>query len=234
MLKKLSVILIMLFSLGMAKAQIATPSTYSFTKKVFGESEIKQVTSYLLFLGGNKVMWCHESHDNYLYPVGVGTYSPAAQTVVFSAANPMNKKISYYYSGDIKLSVKKTADGLKVTTDHERFATMVGDTSVTFKKEQAAIKPSDKLVNTSWSLTGESAGKKNEHNLYFISPTEVILDGEKRAYILVGNAAGMMTGDNPLKEALALRFYPGSDKMEGHRTGLRIREYPVFILDRKE
>lgn len=213
---------VLLASVTAIQAQVLFPSTHSITNKVFGDAEIDEIKSYFLFTNGNNVIWCLESHDNYIYPIGFGLYDKAKSTLTFSNTNNLNKKISIYYSGSVVFKVKKVNGSLnlKLISDDGEIWKLLGDTSnwIALTKENYTLKPSNKLVGKGYrgEISGEIEGETI--SIFFKSPTEAIIDGATRGYICIGNSVGIKSGDNPFGECVVGKIV--GNELHLQRSGL--------------
>lgn len=194
---------VLLASVTAIQAQVLFPSTHSITNKVFGDAEIDEIKSYFLFTNGNNVIWCLESHDNYIYPIGFGLYDKAKSTLTFSNTNNLNKKISIYYGGPVVFKVKKVNGSLnlKLISDDNYICKLLGgDTSnwIALTKENYTLKPNNKLVGKGYMAEIE----EETTSIFFKSSTEAIIDGATRGYICVGNSLGIIAGDNLNREVV--------------------------------
>ena len=200
------------------------PSTYKHTTKIFGDPECSEITSYFIFKSANNVIWCIESYDGYVFPIAFGNYNAAKRKLTFTKAH------STFYgfnSGDIIFDVTNSNGKIFITPNRDDLRGFFDDTdNVRLNKCEYMLNPSNKLIGSSWKINDD----ESEGNLYFKSESKVLINGEPRAYILIGNSVGILSDDNPWKEALVGKC--NNQRMELHRSGIRNREYPCFTLDR--
>ena len=220
-MKKLVLSTILLLLACFSYAQIKVPSTYKFTKKVFGNPGVEQVTSYFIFYEANKVIWCLASHDGYIFPVADGSFNLSTRKIVLPKNHLMDEQMNLTYSqknGGIEISY----DGDEWLFDY------CSNDGVMFLKEcDYALTPSGKLVGSSWKYEDS----KEKFVLYFLSKTSVLLDGEPRVYMVIDDAIGILSGDNPEDEALVGKW--DEQGLYVHRSGFRNKgEYPHLTLKR--
>ena len=234
MKKIISLVLFLTISIAALQAQILTPSTYSYTQKVYGEEKLDEITSVFIFTGGSEVIWCLETHDNFVYPIGFGTYNKAKATITFSATHSLNKKLAIYDGGNSIEKKKKNTKGniqLSTNNDNGTLNAILGDASngITLTKEKFNLKPSKELVGKGYRYDRNDGRRIT---LYFRSENEVVIDGVTRGYVCVGNTVGIITGDNPLSEANVCKII--GDTLEMHRSGVEKKEYTTFTLKLQE
>lgn len=230
MKKIISFFAFLIVSIVTIQAQISVPSTYSYTQKIFGEEDIEEIKSYFLFTGGTTVIWCLESHDNFIYPIGFGTYNKAKQTLTFSSTNSLNKKIAIYRGDNPTIVFKlKTQNGnlqLSTNNNNEDLNIFFGDikNGILLSKEKYVLKPNNKLVGKGYKYEDDD----ESFALFFKSATEVIIDGATRGYVSIGNTIGIISGDNPAHECVVGKIQ--GDELVIHRSGFVVREYPPITL----
>lgn len=235
MKKIISFFVLLIISIVSIQAQISVPSTYSYTQKIFGEEDIEKIKSYFLFTGGTTVIWCLESHDNFIYPIGFGTYNKAKQTLTFSGTNSLNKKIAIYRGDNptIVFKLKNLNGNLQLSTNNnnENLNIFFGDIKdgVLLSKEKYVLKPNNKLVGKGYKYEDDEG---NSIALFFKSNTEVVIDGATRGYVCIGNTLGIISGDNPTSETAVGKIQ--GNELVIHRSGLFIYETPDFILTLQE
>ena len=206
-------------------AQITMPATYKYTKKIFGDPSCEQITSYFIFNSANDVIWCLESSDGYIFPIAFGSCNFSSHNMVF------NQSISSFYAfygGPIRFSIYEKTGGLEISTNNEYVDEILDNGIALLRKCDYTLSPSKNLVGSSWKYEDYNTNEKLV--MYFKSTTEVLLDGEPRGYILIGNTVGILTGDNPAKRAFVGKYY--DRKMNIHRSGYTKREYPWYEFDR--
>lgn len=225
-MKKIFFAIVLLMVEFASHAQITMPATYKYTKRVFGEPSCEQITSYFIFNSANDVIWCLESSDGYIFPIAFGSCNFSSHNMVF---NQSISSFSAFYDGPIRFSIYEKNGGLEICTNNEYIEFMFDDNGTALlRKCDYTLSSSKNLVGSSWKF--EDYNTKEKIVLYFKSKTEVLLDGEPHGYILIGNTVGILSGDNPAKEALVGKYY--DRKMNIHRSGYTKREYPWFELDR--
>ena len=234
MKKIISLVLFLTISIAALQTQILTPSTYSYTQKVYGEEKLDEITSVFIFTGGSEVIWCLETHDNFVYPIGFGTYNKTNATITFSATHSLNKKLAIYDGGNsIVFKVKNTKGNIQLSTNNDNgtLNAILGDASngITLTKEKFNLKPSKELVGKGYRYDRNDGRRIT---LYFRSENEVVIDGVTRGYVCVGNTVGIITGDNPLSEANVCKII--GDTLEMHRSGVEKKEYTTFTLKLQE
>lgn len=225
-MKKIILAIALLVTGFASHAQINMPVTYKYTKKIFGEPSCEQIISYFIFNSADDVIWCLESSDGYIFPIAFGSYNASKHNMVF------RKSISSFGAftgGDITFSVFEKNGRLEISTNRDDVACLLDDSGPSrLNKCDYILTPSGKLVGSSWKFEDYNTNEKVV--LYFKSKTEVLLDGEPRGYILIGNTVGILSGDNPAKEAIVGECY--ERKLNVHRSGYTKRDYPRFELDR--
>lgn len=222
-MKKLVVLFaLLLASISAIEAQVTVPATYSYTAKVFGRGISKgQVKSYFLFTGGNEVIWCIESHDYYIIPIGFGTYNRAKSTLTFSNTSERNKLILDWDS-PIVFKIKNINGKVNLIPTTSYDTRVFGEsTKWELSKEGYTLKPNNKLAGKGF--------RYNYDNVYFISSTEAIVNGEKRGYICIDSTLGMVTGDNWGDECLVGSV--GYTELILHRSGIEEKEFPTLTFD---
>ncbi len=236
-MKKIIIAFAFIFaSIASVYSQVSVPSTHSFTHKVFGDSEIDEIKSYFLFTGGTTVIWCLESYDNYVYPIGFGVYSKAKSTITFSDTNTLNKKISLYNQGSLVFKVKSKNGNLSILPSNKTNADgnmsfLFGDIDgwITLTKESYILKPNNKLVGKGFRFDPQEG---NGISIFFKSSTEAIIDGATHGYVCIGNTIGIITDDNIVSECFVGKF--SGNELEMHRSGLINEGYPTLILTLQE
>lgn len=134
-----------------------------------------------------------------------------------------------FRNGDIVFSVFAKNGYLEISSNGDEVKCLLDESGTSqLHKCDYVLKPSNKLVGSSWKF--EDYNTKEKIVLYFKSKTEVLLDGEPRGYILIGNTVGILSGDNPEKEAVVGKYY--ERKLNIHRSGYTKQDYPWFELDR--
>ena len=225
-MKKIIIAIMLLLTGFTSQAQISMPATYKYTKKIFGNPSCPEVTSYFIFRSYNDVIWCLESTDGYIFPVAFGAYSSAANKITFTQSY---SSFGGFRDGNIVFNAVISNGSLILTPVRRDIEAYFDDNGKTvMKKCDYDLEPSNKLVGTSWKF--EDYDTNDKILLYFKSKTEVLLDGEPRGYILMGNTIGILCGDNPGKEALVGTW--NERILHVHRSGITKRDYPWFELDR--
>ena len=99
-MKKLLIVFVAVISLS-ANAQTLDGTldgtTWSYTERVFGVSKVSEVTTYFGFTSPTMVIWYFGTPNNFVFPVGFGSYDISRGTITFSHTNPLHKGISLYY-----------------------------------------------------------------------------------------------------------------------------------------
>jgi hypothetical protein len=183
-------------------AQTLDGTTWSYTERVYGDEKVSEVTTYFAFTSPTKVIWYFGTPDNFVFPVGFGSYDAKNSVITFSHTNPLHKKISLYYgdntivfdfrivNGQAMMNCKDKKNAAKFFNDGQPFK---------LNKEKYSLKPNSKLVGTSWRYTYRDSEKST---IYFKSVNEVLLDGEMHPYVCVGNSVSIKSGDNLRSENL--------------------------------
>lgn len=228
-MKKIIVLLTAILMIGYAcQAQVGKPATYKYIKKVFGEPNYKQITSYFIFNSANSVTWCIESSDGYIFPIAFGSCNLSKHSMVFQRS--ISSFMGFHQKSSIQFSIFQKNGGL-VISSKDNPGSLLDDSGTTqLRKCDYVLTPSNKLVGSGWKF--EDRNTKEKLVLYFKSKTEVLLDGEPRGYIMIGNTVGILSGDNPAKEALVGKFY--GQKLNLHRSGYRTKsdDYPWFEMSK--
>lgn len=232
MKKVLSIVVFTLMTF-VVQAQISFPSTYKYTKKIFGDERCNQIVSYFIFDSPSKIIWCFESYDGYIFPIAMGAYNSAQQTLVFT--KQYSTWSAFYMDDKITFKIQTDRNNNIIMNSDEEFSFFFDDNGrSTLIKCDYVLTPSNKLVGSSWKFeeTYDNNGEMITEKLifYFRSTNEVLLDGEPHIYILIGNTIGILSGDNPEKEALVGKWY--DKEMEIHRSGCCKRNYPWFTIKR--
>lgn len=221
--KALLLVTMLLFGFA-SQAQISMPSTYKYTKKVFGDARCSELTSYFIFKSADNVLWCCESSDGYIFPIAIGKYNAANRKLIFSKGH---STFHGFNSGDITFDVMPSNGNLFITQNRDDLEPLFSATEkIRLNRCEYDLNPSNKLIGSSWKIKDGDF----ETNLYFKTDNKVLLNGEPRVYILIGNALGFLSGDNPTKEAVVGNWR--NQSLEIHRSGLRSTDFPWLTLER--
>lgn len=190
---------------------------------------MRPITLYLIFKSSNDVIWCIKSWDNYLFPVAFGKYNPQRHSILFKRSYSHSTWSGFNPADtDLTISISEKNGAVFITSSRDninhRYLNANGPTRLT--KCDSNLTQSDKLVGSSWRYKDETTGDMCV--LYFKSINEVLVNGESRDYIFIGNSLGFLSGDNPEKEAMVGSCYEQS--LQIHRSGYYKRDYPWFTL----
>lgn len=227
-MKKLILSFVMLVLGITCYGQISMPSTYTYTKKVFGYEDVSHITNYFIFRSANEVIWCIESSDSFLYPVAFGKYDAYAGKLIFTKQH--SRYAMFVCNDPIVFKVTMSGGKLGITplsSDLKNF--FEGDERAILTKCDYNLTPSSKLVGTSWKYENYETNEKV--TLYFKTKTQVLWDGEPRGYILINDTIGILSGDNPEDEAVV--GYVNSNEMSVHRRGYSKSEHSYQITLKK-
>lgn len=219
----------MLLTVIICQAQIKVPATYTFTKKVNGDMECDHITSYLIFKSTNDVILCIKSWDNYIFPVAFGKYNPLRHSILFKRSYSCSTWGGFYPADtDFTISISEKNGAVFITSscDNINYRCLNENGPTRLTKCDYNITQSDKLVGSSWRYQDETTGVMLV--LYFKSINEVLVNGESRDYIFIGNSLGFLSGDNAENEALVGNCYEQSLQM--HPSGYSKKDYPWFTL----
>lgn len=215
-----------------AKSLVSFPSTYKYIRTIRDEANIPEVITYFIFNSPSEVIWCVMSSDSELFAIAYGTYNTANQTLVFN-----NKRIKSSYSGfyngkSIIFKLQGKNGQVYISCNDVSGSYFIGDVpgeSHALIECVNNIYPSSELVGTAWRATYDDESM----DIYFKSASEVILNEEPHTYIMVDNQVGILSGDNPTKEAFVGVLQDGLLYM--HRSGFRYNlDYPWITFYRSD
>jgi len=213
--KRLKIITIAIATMFIActlKSQTLDGTTWSYTEKVYNEKDVSEVTMYFGFTSTTNVIWYFSTHDNFVFPVGFGTYDAKSGTITFLHTNPLNK----WVRETIILNFYSISNQATMTFKDEWQATRFYNDGRSFKlnKEKYSLSPNSRLVGTSWRLVDAT----EEMIIYFKSINEVLIDGEMSPYVCLGNNVSIKTGDNLTRENVVGNY--NGNIMYLHQSGI--------------
>lgn len=179
-------------------AQSLEGTTWSYTERVFGDSEVKTITSYFVFTTSTEVLWLFETPSNNVLPAGIGRYDAQRESIVFD-----NKNITRYFRGwlngeSIVFGFKATGtQGTMVCSKSDFWLPYNNGEPFTVQKEKYHLKPDASLVGTWWKcdeVEGKPASPSTEnYTLCFKSKYELLINGENVIYVSMGNTIFFVT-----------------------------------------
>ncbi|MDR1056196.1 MAG: hypothetical protein LBL90_10365 [Prevotellaceae bacterium] len=184
-----------MFIASAANAQTLDGTTWSYAERVYGDSKISEVTTYFAFTSPTSVIWYFGAPDNFVFPVGFGSYDAKNSVITFSHTNPLHKKISLYYGDNTIVFGFRIVNGqAPMTCKNEKIMRrFTGEQPFKLNREKYSLKPNSKLAGTNWRYNIDN---NNKGTLYFKSANEALIDGEIHPYVCLGNSVSIKSGDN--------------------------------------
>jgi hypothetical protein len=215
---------------GAANAQTLDGTTWSYSERVYGNSTISEITAHFAFTSPTSVIWYFGAPDNFVFPVGFGTYDAKNGIITFLHTNPLHKKISLYYGDNTIEFGFRIVNGQATMTckDETVMRHFTGEQPFKLNREKYSLKPNSKLTGTSWRGFSDD-NKDDKVIIYFKSANEVLINGELHPYVCLGNSVSIKSGDNLRSENL-LGIY-NSESMNLCRGGIedKMRDMCVII-----
>jgi len=221
-MKKILIIFVAAVGFGLnACAQTLDGTTWSYTERSGYDSELPEFTMYFAFTSPTQVIWYFGADQNYVIPVGWGSYNAQKGIITFLHTHILNKKNYLFAYRDNPITF-----GFRVVNGQ---ATMISNDKDLLRelpfsfndgqahrlnKERYSLTPNTKLVGTSWKyIDGENYTdyENNYGTMYYKSENEVLIDGRILPYTCIGNSISIMGGDNPFKEVFFGTY--GSEKI---------------------
>ena len=188
------------FVLGL-NAQSLEGTTWSYTERVFGDSEIKTITTYFVFTTPTEVLWMFETPSNNIMPVAVGRYNSQSGRIVFPYNNittPLRTE-----GNDVLFTIKVSGNRGEIVCDAvnedyywpERYYGSGKPCPIV--KEKFHFTPNSELVG-SWWKCDEIEDKPTDENtenytFCFRSKYEVLINGGKYIYICMNDKVFVVT-----------------------------------------
>ena len=196
------------------------PSTYKFTQKFPEEERFSEVNNYFILQSPQKVIWCNESDDGYLFAIAVGQYIEKTQTILFSNDIVHSSYFDLQFE-NIEFKVQKKNGNILISSNNSILG--YSSKSYVLQKLKTSIKPSSSLVGSIWDRGWDSTNGE-KYLLKFISEFEVesqLIDGKTEiyTYILIGDKIGILLGSSPLDGAWVGDYKNGVLRL--HTSGFR-------------
>ena len=166
------------------------------------------------------MIWCIESHDGYIFPVAVGSFNQDSHKIVFP-----QKENTIAKNGQIKLNFSIKNDKIKISSDNEDFYWISDEGVMLLTKCDYSLAPSKKLIGTSW----KHEDSEFKQILYFKSETEVLVDGEPKLYVAIGDTFGILVGD--IGDEVGVGQW-SKEVLYVHLSGVEKKDSPYFTYKR--
>jgi hypothetical protein len=212
-----------IFIVSAINAQTLDGTTWSYTERVYGDEDISEATSYFAFTSPTEVIWYFGTPDNFVFPVGFGSYDAKKGAITFSHTNPLHKEIWLYDRNntivfDFRIANDQATMRMSMSWKNNEVTRFLnGEQPFKLSKEKYSLKPNPKLVGTSWRYYTHRDNEKG--TIYFKSVNEVLIDGEMHPYVYVGNSVSIKSGDSPENENLIGIYH--DEEFELCRNGLK-------------
>ncbi len=179
-------------------AQSLEGTTWSYTERVFGEDEVKTITSYFVFTTSTEVLWLFETPSNNVLPAGIGRYDAQRGNIVFDYKNITRNFRGGLDEESIVFGFKATGtQGIMVCSKSDFWPSYNNGEPFTVQKERYHFRPDANLVGTWWKceeVDGKPATSRTEnYTLCFKSKYELLINGETVMYISFGNTLFFVT-----------------------------------------
>ena len=206
-------------------------TTWSYSERV-AVSELPEFTMFFAFTSPKDVIWYWGADQNYVIPIGFGTYDVQNKTLNFSNTHYLNKTNAVFENSAISFRFDVANGQASFSFNkNDEFADEFSEFAFTdgqkhqLTKEKYSLMPNNKLVGTRWRAKG------GEGEVVFNTENEVSLLGEDNIhpYVCIGNSVQIFSDDDPTSECLFGTYYNDRNTMTLCRGGFRVKIFDKCV-----